>query len=154
MADTITALTTEQVARLAGIPAPTLHRWVQTGRITPSIAGRRGRRRPLLWSVRDAVAVRCIARLRRDGLSGQELRRIQSELVELGDTFAGCTVVAVPGEAYHVAADGTVTALLDSPGQMALTAAEVLAAAVAPDAVLPVGRWQAEALEEAHARAS
>ena len=148
------ALTTAQVASLAGIPAPTLHRWVQSGRIAPTIAGRRGRRYSLLWSVGDAVAVRCMARLRSEGLSGQKLRKVQEALLALGDDFAGCTVFLVWPEVFHIAADGTVTALLEAPGQTALTAAELLAGAQGDAAVLPVSRWQAEALEEAHARAS
>lgn len=149
-------LTTAQVASFARIPEPTLHTWVRTGRVTPSVAAPRGRRFPLLWSLRDAIGVRTIARLRRAGVSGQQLRAVADYLRDVADVdLQSATLVLVDGELYHVDQAGTPTATLRATGQVAMvgsgmTGGDLLARITAGGDVdddgdgvltLPVGRW-------------
>lgn len=113
------ALTTEAVARVAGVNLFTLHSWVKSGRVTPSIAGRRGRRNPLLWSVHDAVQVRTIADLRRAGVSAQKLRKVQDTLAARGESFASVRLLVADGVVHLVDPDGIAEAVLE-PGQTVL----------------------------------
>lgn len=122
------ALTTDDVARLAGMKLQTLHSWVKSGRVVPSIAGPRGRRQPLLWSIRDAVEVRTLADLRRAGVSGQRLRKVQEALARQGESFASCRLLVADDAVHLVHPDGTAEALAQ-PGQTVLPEAEVTEAA-------------------------
>lgn len=100
------ALTTAEVARLAGLSVFTVHSWVRSGRVAPSIAGPRGKLQPLLWSVADAVEVRTVAELRRTGVSGQRLRRVQDRLAERGASFASARLLVVDDVVVLVDSDG------------------------------------------------
>lgn len=123
-ADTL-ALTTAEVARLAGLSVFTLHSWVRSGRVAPSVAGPRGKLQPLLWSVTDAVEVRTVAELRRAGVSGQRLRRVQDTLVARGASFASARLVVADGAVVFVDDTGVAEVVDDTPGQTILPTGEL-----------------------------
>lgn len=120
------ALTTAEVARLAGLSVFTLHSWVRSGRVSPSVAGPRGKLQPLWWSVTDAVEVRTVAELRRTGISGQRLRRVHDTLVDRGASFASSRLLVVDDTVVLVGADGVaeVVDTHESTGQTTLVVAE------------------------------
>ena len=152
-------LTTDQVAQFADLPLSTLHTWVRTHRVQPSVARSRGRRRPLLWSARDAVGVRALARLRRAGVSGQQLRRVAAYVRDTFDTeLQQATLVCSSSDLWYVDQAGTHTAVLRNLGQLSLVGEGQTFAEVADTVsdtgvlvVLPVGQWHQQATQLAQA---
>ena len=74
-------LTSKQVARLAGIKYPTLHYWCATGALPEPMVPAEGRGKGRRWGFIDLIRARMVARLRRDHVSLQMIRRVVDELV-------------------------------------------------------------------------
>jgi len=72
--------TTEQAAKLAGLPAKTVHNWIERDVIKPRVAHGRGRGRGYRFTDTDVVGLSLMARLRKDGVSLQRLRPTLTQL--------------------------------------------------------------------------
>ena len=115
---------TPQVAALSGVNPNTLHYWVKSNFVTPSIAKARGTGTRRLWSFRDLVALRVAAELRAAGISLQGLRRVVRHLQKVrglashSDILASSYLVAdrEGRDVYEVTGEDLVS-LLRKPGQ-------------------------------------
>lgn len=135
-------LETQQVARLASMAHGTLDYWARTRMVRPSVRGPgSGRRRPMLWSVRDAVIVRAIKALRDAGAPLQRVRRAQKVLEERWGEAIGADAVLIwdGGDLLKLGTRGELVSLVKAPGQNVI---RVVA--------LPIGDWRAEAEREAY----
>jgi DNA-binding transcriptional MerR regulator len=107
------------VAKLTGLHPVRLHRWDETGFISPSLsAGGRGRGNRRKYSFQDIVALRVAARLR-ESVSLQALRRVAEyirQLEDVGNPFAE-RLVAVHGDDVEMVEADQALSLLKSPGQ-------------------------------------
>ncbi len=81
------AFTIDQVSRLTGLSERTLRYWADTNLFRPSYANVHGRPFGRVYSFRDVVALRTLARIRRDyGFPLQTIRRIDDWLSQHYDT--------------------------------------------------------------------
>ena len=136
---TVQALETPVVARLAGMPRSTLDYWARTGLVTPSVRPSSGRRRAMLWSVRDAVTVRAVKVLRDAGAPLQRVRAAKRELERgWGEALGKAVLIWDGADVLRLGTWGELSSLLKHPGQHVLHAV-----------ALPVGAWRAEAEAEA-----
>lgn len=74
------AFTWERVRRLTGLSKRQLQYWDERRFLRPSLSAGRGRGHPRLYSFRDLVALRVAAELRRQGISLQEIRKVDRHL--------------------------------------------------------------------------
>ena len=74
------AFTWERVRRLTGLSKRQLQYWDERRFLRPSLSAGRGRGHPRLYSFRDLVALRVAAELRRQGISLQEIRKVERHL--------------------------------------------------------------------------
>lgn len=79
MAEIVRAFNTKEAQRLTRLSARRLQYWDETDFIRPSVAARRGRGTPRLYSFSDLVQLRVAGALR-DTLSLQALRRLKDAL--------------------------------------------------------------------------
>lgn len=118
-AATTLAFTTHEAERLAGLTPRRLQYWDETGFIRPSVAARRGRGSPRLYSFQDLVQLRIAAQLR-DRLSLQALRRLKAAL-DVDAPFAEVRfAVTTGGETVYLAQEGAPEAAR-APGQIVET---------------------------------
>ena len=104
-AATTLAFTTHEAERLAGLTPRRLQYWDETGFIRPSVAARRGRGSPRLYSFQDLVKLRIAAQLR-DRLSLQALRRLKAAL-DMDAPFAEVRfAVTTGGETVYLVQEG------------------------------------------------
>src|SRR5689334_11256411 len=79
----IRAFSTEQVCRLTGLSEDQIRSWARTEFYVPEVRNTRGRSFGRLYSFRDVVGLRALARLRLEHhVSLQELRRVGKWLGE------------------------------------------------------------------------
>ena len=100
---TFCQLPTKDVARLAGVPFTTLHYWVKTRLLTCEVPAR-GTGTARRWGFLDVVAARMVARLRRDNVSLQTIRKAVRIMVEewrLADPLRCGRLLAVDGQVYY-----------------------------------------------------
>jgi DNA-binding transcriptional MerR regulator len=81
--DAIRAFTAETVLRLTGLTKRQLQYWDEKDFVPPSLTARPGRGRRRLYDFRDLVSLRVAADLRRNGVSLQEIRKLDSYLRRL-----------------------------------------------------------------------
>jgi uncharacterized protein (DUF433 family) len=113
------AFTTHESERLTGLTPRRLQYWDETGFITPSVAARRGRGSPRLYSFQDLVQLRIAAQLR-DRLSLQALRRLKAAL-DVDAPFAEVRfAVTTGGETVYLVKEGAPEAAR-TPGQIVET---------------------------------
>ncbi len=124
---------TRTISNVTGIRMETLHYWVRTGLITPSVRGRSGRRVSMLWSISDLVQLRTFARLRADGCSLQLIRKAFRVITKEWNTLVESTVLTYSdGDVFALTDTGDLASVLTRPGQTVLQ-------------IMPVGAWKAEA---------
>lgn len=106
MAEPVRAFTTHEAERLTGLTTRRLQYWDETDFIRPSIAARRGRGSPRLYSFVDLVQLR-VATTLRDTLSLQALRRLKDAL-DVTAPFASLRFgTTVGGEIVYLGPDDT-----------------------------------------------
>jgi uncharacterized protein (DUF433 family) len=77
----LTAFTADLAAKITGLSVSQLHRWDRTGFFQPSL-GDPDRRRPCgkIYSLRDVIALRAIAKVRAAGVPFSEIAKLRDEL--------------------------------------------------------------------------
>ena len=129
----LTGIPTRTVSSVTGIAMPTLRYWVNSELITPSVRGRSGRRRTMLWSVDDIVTLRVFADLRQKGCSLQSIRKAQRLVVDQWQELISSSVLIYQeGDLFQVVDGEQLNSLLQKPGQTVL-------------GLSPVGHWKDEA---------
>ena len=118
-------VSTARAANIADKSEGAIRHWVRTGLVTPTRTDPQpGTGVHARYDLRDVVALRAIADLRRRGVSLQAVRKVQRELREYGvESFASCRLAAVRRgkTTYDVVLVRTpreVESLLEAPGQM------------------------------------
>lgn len=116
---------TKVASRVSGVPMPTLHSWVHSGFIAPSIMGAAGTGIVRVWSFRDLVALRTARRLRDAGVSLQSLRKAVAALRGFGIDGLASARLVISGEDVLLAhgdaeLGAQLTSLLRHPGQRAM----------------------------------
>lgn len=133
MTDIQTGIPTRTVSNVTGIAMATLQYWVKSDLITPSVRGRSGRRRTMLWSVDDLVALRVFADLRRQGCSLQGIRKAMKLITQQwGELIQSTVLTYQEGDLFCVMEAGDLASLLSRPGQQVLS-------------ISPIGQWKQEA---------
>ncbi len=118
MAGVVKAFTTREAQQLTGLTARRLQYWDETDFIRPSIAARKGRGSPRLYSFRDLVQLRVAAMLR-SSLPLQALRRLKAFLDQEAP-FATVTFAVRPdGEVVYLGPTGQPEAARE-PGQIVM----------------------------------
>jgi len=126
------ALETPVVARLAGVPPATLHYWARTGLVEASVRGSSGPRRPMLWSVRDAVVVRAVKALRDAGAPLQRVRAAKRELERgWGEALGKAMLLWDGADVLRLGTWGELESVVKRPGQSVIRLV-----------ALPVGAWR------------
>lgn len=111
MAEIVRAFNTKVAQRLTGLSARRLQYWDETDFIRPSIAARRGRGTPRLYSFSDLVQLR-VAAILRGTLSLQALRRLKDAL-DVGAPFATLRFATTTGgEIMYLGPEGTPESVL------------------------------------------
>jgi DNA-binding transcriptional MerR regulator len=122
----IRGLATPAVAALAHVPPSTLHHWVATGLCGPSLVAAGGKRATAYWSIRDVVAVRAIASLRRVGCPLQTVRQVAAELERHWDSDLADAVLYWDGrDVVSVDQAGDVVSLMRERGQAVIREAMI-----------------------------
>ena len=105
--DTIRAFTVEKVLRLTGLTKRQLQYWDEQDFVPPSLSARAGRGRRRLYAFRDLVSLRVAADLRRNGVSLQEIRKLDRHLRELepSSSLAEVQVWIWEGRVYFTEAE-------------------------------------------------
>lgn len=105
------AFTSDIVARLTGLSIDQLHRWDRNGFFSPSLADP-NRRRPnsRVYSFRDVVGLRTIAKLRDRGVSFSDLREIRDVLGQASLDWSGRTFSTVGNRVYTSQQDAMLAA--------------------------------------------
>ena len=106
------------VTGVTGINRKTLHYWVKTGLVGPSIEHGEGTGNYHQWSFRDIVELRVICSLREKGVSLQKLREVR-ELLHGNNPLAEWLVIAGSEDVYLVSGDRLLS-LIQQPGQSSL----------------------------------
>jgi uncharacterized protein (DUF433 family) len=115
----VAAFTTNEAQRLTGLSSRRLQYWDETAFIRPSVASRKGRGSPRLYSFQDLVQLRVAAQLR-DNLSLQTLRRLKAAL-DVDAPFATVRfAVTEHNEVFYLGPSGQHEAV-KAPGQIILT---------------------------------
>lgn len=107
-----------EVARLAGISFRRLDFWIREGLITPA-KGTTGTGDSRRYSFADLLRVRVIARLRREKVSLQMIRRavaILEERWQVADPLLSGALLAVDGELYLAESPETLWHVLSGQG--------------------------------------
>jgi len=118
----IRAFTAEKVLRLTGISKRQLQYWDERDFVRPSLTSREGRGRRRLYDFRDLVSLRVAADLRRNGISLQEIRKLDRHLRNLkpAQSLAEVSVWLWEGRVYFSEAE-TIRAGRQ-PGQLLISA--------------------------------
>lgn len=122
-----TSFNVRHVTALTGVLAPTLDYWARTGVATPSVDMGRGRSRGKQYTFTELVGVRAIARLRKQDVSLQAVRKILPLLRELTgggsnlEAFAGARLVALGDDVALAKSPEALVSLLTTPGQGLMT---------------------------------
>lgn len=119
MADVIAAFSTLEAKALTGVSLRRLQYWDETGFIRPSVAAREGRGSPRLYSFRDLVQLRIVARLRSQ-LSLQALRKLKDAL-DVDAPFATIRFGLLPGGEVVYLGPGGQPESARRPGQITMT---------------------------------
>ncbi len=110
---------TGQVATLTGLSTRQLGYMDMAGVLGPEVRGAGGKGSRRLYSFRDVVALRSIAKLREGGVSLQAVRRAVKYIRELDQIHPSAVVLAVQGDDVTlVGKNQTVTSLIKQPGQL------------------------------------
>lgn len=107
-------LTSKQTAKLIGVKYAALDYWCRSGALSEPMVPATGRGRSRVWGFLDVIRARAVARLRRDGVSLQTIRRVVGELTErydVADPLANTSRLVVAGDRLYWAE--TDEALLD-----------------------------------------
>ena len=140
----LVALTTDEVWRLAGIPATTLNYWVSKGLCGPSLRESMGKRYVRYWSVRDMVTVRAVKALREAGCPLQRVRLVQERLEEQWNENIASAVLFWDGQdVLKVEDQGEIVSVLRDSGQQ-------LTVEVVHVMTFPLRMWIQDALSVAH----
>lgn len=119
MESVLRAFNTKEAHRLTGLTLRRLQYWDETDFIRPSVAARKGRGSPRLYSFRDIVQLR-VAALLRDRLSLQALRRLKQAL-DVDAPFATVRFAILPeGELVYLGPTGQLESPR-APGQIVMT---------------------------------
>lgn len=111
--------TTKQVAVFSHLTLRQLNYFDSTGLLSPSIQSAQGRGTYRLYSFRDVVALRLIAKLRKQGISLQAVRKAVDYLHVVEQTALSDGVLAINGEdVVLVERDQLAVSLLKQPGQL------------------------------------
>ncbi|MCL5012888.1 MAG: MerR family transcriptional regulator [Firmicutes bacterium] len=112
--------TTKQVMSFTDLTSRQLNYFDTTGLLSPSVKRAHGRGTSRLYSFRDVVALRLIAKLRRQGISLQAVRKAVNYLHTMKEqTTLSASVLAVNGnDVVLVERDQLVVSLLKQPGQL------------------------------------
>lgn len=147
--EVVRAFTWERVIRLTGLTKRQLQYWDERHFVRPSLSAGRGRGHPRLYAFRDLVALRVAAMLRLQGISLQEIRKVDRHLRRLDYThpLAELPFQVVDGRLYFEEA-GTVRAGR-APEQIILSGTvpvqeivDTLEAQIAESARRPVGQTE------------
>jgi DNA-binding transcriptional MerR regulator len=119
-------LSTASVARLSGLNHMTLRRWSARGALRPGFIGA-GRGGLYVWSLRDVLAARAIAKLR-ERRSAQQVKRVVRALERYGEDLAGAALVEDAHGVYRVLDSGDLLGLLDGGQVRAVALAPIVEA--------------------------
>lgn len=119
VADVLLAFSTREARALTGVSLRRLQYWDETGFIRPSVAAREGRGSPRLYSFRDLVQLRIVARLRNQ-LSLQALRKLKDAL-DVDAPFATIRFALLPGGDVVYLGPAGLPESARRPGQITLT---------------------------------
>ena len=135
---TTVGLRSRTISEMFGIPASTLHSWVQVGLVAPSIRGPQGRRVEQYWSVQDAVVVRVVKELRRSGASLQQVKKAAAAITRYGESLSSARLYWDGRDVLLQSDDGDLVSTIVRPGQLTWFLA-----------VLPLGKWHQQAVRKA-----
>ena len=112
---------TSQVKDLTGLTTRQLNYFDQTGLLKPSVREARGKGSNRLYSFRDLVALRLIAKFRGYGISLQAIRHAVEYIHRVEGKDLASAVLAVNGDdIVLVTRDQTVVSLVKNPDQLYL----------------------------------
>ena len=136
-------LGTDQVARICQVPYRTLDSWMRTGLLSEPMVPANGHGSARVWSLADTVRARMVARLRRELVSLQSIRKALAILADewdIEDPLASGMLLVVGGQLFWVPDDATLVhilarqqasrVLLIDVGELARETAEKVAALV------------------------
>ena len=115
------AFTTKQVMSFTDLTSRQLNYFDTTGLLTPSVQPAQGRGTSRLYSFRDVVALRLIAKLRGQGISLQSVRRAVNYLHTMKQIALSASVLAFNGDdVVLVDRNQLAISLLQHPGQLCI----------------------------------
>ncbi len=110
--------TTKQVAAFTQLTTRQLNYFDMINLLSPSVQSAQGRGTYRLYGFRDVVALRLIAKLRRQGISLQAVRKAVNYLHTMEQTTLSASVLAVNGDdVILVDQNQLAISLLKQPGQ-------------------------------------
>lgn len=112
-------VTTPTAARIAGLPASRLRKWIARGALRPINTTSRGRGALWAWDLRAVVAARAIAELSRAHVSPQRIRRAVAAIEKSGLDLASVKLLAIGADVFRVVAPAELLSLVERPGQHA-----------------------------------
>ena len=111
--------TTKQVAVFTRLTSRQLNYFDTTGLLTPSVQPAQGRGTYRLYSFRDVVALRLVAKLRHQGVSLQAIRKAVDYLRAMEQTALPASILAINGDDVAlVDRNQLAVSLLKKPGQL------------------------------------
>ncbi len=111
--------TTKQVGMLTGLTFRQLNYFDNNSVLSPSVQPAQGRGTYRLYSFRDLVGLRMIAKLRHQGISLQAIRKAVTYLEKLETSQWSACVLALQGDdVVWVTPDQSAVSLLRHPGQL------------------------------------
>ena len=111
--------TTQQAARFSQLTLRQVNYFDTTKLLSPSMQIAKGKGSRRLYSFRDVVALRLIAKLRSQGLSLQSVRKAIAYLRNLGQDDLSRVVFAINGDdVVLVEPDRLAVSLVEQPGQL------------------------------------
>ena len=108
-------LRTQQVADIARVPYDTLHYWAKSGLIPEPMVPARGTGNRRVWGFVDVVRACLVARLRRENVSVQAVRKALGILADewhVQDPLTSGRLLAIDGEPYYLPDDTAVVNVL------------------------------------------
>ena len=115
----VVGFTARQVRDLTGLSARQLRYFEQTQLVVPGVRPAGGKGRLRLYSFRDLVVLRVIARFRASGISLQVIRKAVAYLKTMAPDGLAAVVLAIHGDDIVVVTrDQTVVSLVKNPEQL------------------------------------
>lgn len=116
--------TPKEARRVAGITNRQLDYWIKTGLLKPEVETAKGQGSTRLFTFRDLIGLRTIAKLREAGITIQELRKVQENVKGFSDNkkedVFKDTFLIVRGNNVFMADGENIISTLKEPGSLAI----------------------------------